>query len=86
MDKFQQQKIKKLKKFCLLGVLVERPFYFRKLLQHCGRFHKWFCAPTPNFRALRPSFEKLFTGAKVRRKAQKMGAGCETFYEINPWM
>ena len=44
------------------------------------------CAPMPNFRALRPTFEKLFTGAKVQRKAQKMGAGRETFYEINPWM
>ena len=40
-----------------------------------GQFHKQFCAPTPNFHALRPTFEKLFTGAKVRRKAQKMGAG-----------
>ena len=35
-----------------------------------GRFHKRFCAPTPNFRTLRPTFEKLFTGAKVRRRAQ----------------
>ena len=49
-----------------------------------GQFHKQFCAPTPNFHALRPTFEKLFTGAKVRRKAQKMGAGRETFYEIDP--
>ena len=49
-----------------------------------GRFHKGFCAVTPNFCALRPTFEKLFTGAKVRRKAQTMGAGCETFYEIDP--
>ena len=38
----------------------------------------------PNFRALRPTLEKLFTGAKVWRKAQKMGAGRENFYEIDP--
>ena len=49
-----------------------------------GRFHKGFYALTPNFCALRPTFEKLFTGAKVRRKAQTMGAGRETFYEIDP--
>ena len=50
-----------------------------------GRFHKLFCALTPNFCALRPTFEKLFTGAKAQPKAQKMGAGRETFYEIDPW-
>ena len=49
-----------------------------------GRFHKQFCAPTPNFRALCPTFEKLFTDAKVRRKAQKMGVGRKTIYEIDP--
>ena len=39
-----------------------------------GRFHKRFCAPTPNFRTLRPTFEKLFTGAKARRKRWAQGA------------
>ena len=49
-----------------------------------GQFHKRFCAPTPNFCALCPTFEKLFTGAKVRRKVQKFGLGRETVYEIDP--
>ena len=50
-----------------------------------GRFHKRFCAPLPNFRALCPTFEKLFIGAKVWRKAQKFSKGNETVYEIDPW-
>ena len=37
------------------------------------------------FAPLRPTFEKLFTGAKVRRKAQKFVAGHKTVYEIDPW-
>ena len=45
-------------------------------------FHKRFCALTPIFCALRLNFEKLFTGAKVWRKAQKISAGCKTVYEI----
>ena len=43
-----------------------------------------FCTPTPNFRALRPTFEKLFTGTKVWRKARKFGVGRKTVYEIDP--
>ena len=38
----------------------------------------------PYAQLLRPAFEKLFTGAKVGRRVQKMGAGCKTFYEIDP--
>ena len=30
------------------------------------------------------TFEKLFTGAKVGYKAQKIGAGRNTVYEIDP--
>ena len=33
---------------------------------------------------LRPTIEKLLTGAKVRRKARKFGVGRETVYEIDP--
>ena len=43
-----------------------------------------FCSPTPNFCTLCPTFEKHFTGAKVQRKAQKIGVGCKTVYEIDP--
>ena len=49
-----------------------------------GRFHKRFCTLTPNFRALHPTFEKLFTGANVGRRAQKVGAGRKTVYEMDP--
>ena len=35
---------------------------------------------------LRTTFKKLFTGANVGRRAQKIGAGCKTVYEINPWL
>ena len=49
------------------------------VLVTCTRF----CAPTPNFCALHPTFEKLLTGAKVPRKAQKIGIGRKTVYEIN---
>ena len=34
--------------------------------------------------ALRPTFEKLFTSAKVWPKVQKIGVGRKTVYEINP--
>ena len=34
--------------------------------------------------ALHPTFEKLFTGAKVQHKAQKIGVGGKTVYDINP--
>ena len=37
------------------------------------------------FAPLRPTFEKLFTGTNVGRRAQKIGAGRKTVYEINPW-
>ena len=33
---------------------------------------------------LRPTFEKLFTGVKVWRKAQNMGVGRKRVYEIDP--
>ena len=38
------------------------------------------------FVPLRPTFEKLFTGAKVWRKARKFGVGHKTVYEIDPWL
>ena len=49
-----------------------------------GRFHKLIYALPPAVCAPRPIFEKLFTGAKVGRKAQKIGVGCKTVYEIDP--
>ena len=49
-----------------------------------GRFHKLIYALRQNICALRPTFEKLFAGAKVRRKAQKFGVGLKTVYEIDP--
>ena len=33
---------------------------------------------------LHPTFEKLFTGIKVQRKAQKIGVGFKTVNEIKP--
>ena len=48
------------------------------------QFHKRFCAPMPNFCALRQTFEKLFTGAKLWRKVQKKGVGCKSVFEIDP--
>ena len=36
------------------------------------------------FAPLRPTFEKLFTGANVVCRAQKISAGRKTVYEINP--
>ena len=50
-----------------------------------GQFHKLIYALRPAICALHPTFEKLFIGAKVRRKAQKIGVGCKTVYEIDPW-
>ena len=35
---------------------------------------------------LGPTFEELFSGAKVLRKAQKIGVGHKTAYEIDPWV
>ena len=43
-----------------------------------GQFHKQFCALTPNFSALRPTFEKLLL-------AQKFGVGRKTVFEIDLW-
>ena len=49
-----------------------------------GLFYKLFCVLLQAICALRPTFEKLFTGAKVGRKAQKVGVGRKTVYEIDP--
>ena len=49
-----------------------------------GRFHKWFCALTPNFCALRPTFEKLFSGTNDGRRARIIGAGHKMVFEIDP--
>ena len=57
----------------------------RKQALSWGQFHRWFWAPTPNFRTLHPTFEKLFTVAKVQRKVQKFGVESKTVYEIDPW-
>ena len=32
-----------------------------------------------------PTFEQLFTGARVGRKAQNIGKGHNTVYEIDSW-
>ena len=50
-----------------------------------GRFHKLICAIRHTVGALRPTYEKLFTGAKVRRKVQKIAVWRKTVYEIDPW-
>ena len=47
-----------------------------------GLSHKWFSALTPNFCAMPPTFEMLFSCAKVRRKARKFCVGGKTVYEI----
>ena len=48
-----------------------------------GQFQKWYCTLTPNFRALRPTFEKLFTGPNVGRRARKIGTVRKTVYETD---
>ena len=50
-----------------------------------NRFPKLVCAICQTVFALCPTFEKLFTGVKVWCKAQKIGVGGKTVYEINPW-
>ena len=61
-------------------------FYFNALLWTGYKLwiYNALYTPTPNFRALRPTFDKLFTGAKVQRKAQKIGVGRKSVYEIDP--
>ena len=49
-----------------------------------GQFHKLIYALRQTICALRSTFEKLFTGAKVQRKAQKIEVRCKTVYEIDP--
>ena len=49
-----------------------------------GLFYKLFCVLLQAICALRPTFEKLFTGAKVGRKAQMVGVGRITVNEIDP--
>ena len=48
------------------------------------KYHKLIHAMRQTICALRPTFEKLFTGAKVRRKAQKIDVGRKIVYEIDP--
>ena len=48
------------------------------------RFHKLIYILRPAICALRTTFEKLFTGAKVWRKVQKISVGRKKAYEINP--
>ena len=53
--------------------------------QSWGLFHKLIYALRQTIYALHPTFEKLFTGAKVQHKAQKIGVGRKTVYEISLW-
>ena len=48
------------------------------------RFHKLIYALHQTICTLRPTFEKLFNGAKVWRKAPKIGIGHKTVNEIDP--
>ena len=63
---------------------VIRPLLYLQATMAWGRFQKRFCALTPNFWALRPTLEKLFTGPNVGRRARKIGAGRKTVNEIDP--
>ena len=49
-----------------------------------GRFHKLIYALRPAICTLRPTFEKLFAGAKVQRKVHKISVERNTVYEIDP--
>ena len=49
-----------------------------------GLFHKLIYALRQTICALRQSLKKLFTGAKVQGKAQKIGVGPKTVYVIDP--
>ena len=49
-----------------------------------GLSHKWFWALMPNFCAMIPNFEKLFSCTKVWLKVRKFGGGRKTVYEIYP--
>ena len=53
-------------------------------MQREVNFIKGFAPFHPTFTPLRPTYEKLFTGAKVRRKAQKIGVGRKSVYETDP--
>ena len=64
--------------------LISKHWSLKKQAWSWGWFYKWFCTLTPNFCALRLTFVKLFTGANVGRRAQKISAGRKTVYEINP--
>ena len=50
-----------------------------------SQFHKLICPLHHTVVALRQTIEKLFTGAKVQRKAQQIAVWCKTVYEIDPW-
>ena len=45
----------------------------------------WFHNLRQTICALCPTFKKLFTDAKVQHKAQNIGVGRKTVYEIDPW-
>ena len=62
-------------------LLISSRNYFRS---SGGRFHKLIYALRQTIYAPCLTFEKLFTGKKVWRKAQKIGIGCKTVYEIDP--
>ena len=51
--------------------------------QSWGGFHKLIYALRQTICALRPTFGKLSTGVKVRRKVQKIGVGSKTVYMYN---
>ena len=54
-------------------------------IQFRGQFNELIYTLRQTISALCPTFEKLFTGAKVWHKAQKIGKKSKTAYEINPW-
>ena len=56
----------------------------KKMYSTRCRFHKLIYILRPAICALRTTFEKLFTGAKVWRKVQKISVGRKTFNEIEP--
>ena len=51
-----------------------------------GRYLKLINAVRQAICALGPTFEKLFTSAKVHCKMQKIGVGRNTAYENDPWL
>ena len=65
-----------------IPLFSQRPFHFHSsvgtlFIATKGRFHKRFCALMPNFCTLRPTFEKLFTGANVGTGRERSAQGAK---------